>query len=369
MNMRRLMNLVSEVSEVAETDLDQPMKRGSVLTLLENGPAVVNSEAFMRWFGGSKVVDAAGNPLSVYHGTARPDRVGTQFRKSRATSGPMAYFTDSPTVASNYSTSKADTSLENEDPSHGSWFKIKVPGMRNGVTLDRAWHFLDGAQKSRILSLAPRVMKDDQGENILLGPPDHKSGIGGYEYTFKEMRGDPLKTLMDRWLEGGALYGEEENFLDVLKLAGLTSPVQYDPPNAAYPFVYSVYLAIKRPLISTAIEQRVITALEQAVKGKRAPANAFGRDQWDKRIADPRQWLSSLLDDLKNNGGRLSWTVIPDWVTETLIKLGFDGIMDTGGKNGGEGHTVWIPFHEYQVKSAISNKGYNPDKKGIHEGG
>ena len=32
----------------------------------------VDSLAFRAWFGNSKVVDAAGNPLPVYHGTRRP---------------------------------------------------------------------------------------------------------------------------------------------------------------------------------------------------------------------------------------------------------------------------------------------------------
>ena len=61
-----------------------------------------DTPAFRNWFAGSKVVDAAGNPLPVYHGTARPDRVGTRFRKARATAGPMAYFTSDPEIGSNY---------------------------------------------------------------------------------------------------------------------------------------------------------------------------------------------------------------------------------------------------------------------------
>ena len=36
----------------------------------KNGKANVNSEAFKRWFGDSKVVDENGQPLVVYHGTA-----------------------------------------------------------------------------------------------------------------------------------------------------------------------------------------------------------------------------------------------------------------------------------------------------------
>jgi hypothetical protein len=50
--------------------------------------------AFKKWFGDSKVVDADGKPLVVYHGSQRADRIGDRFKKNRATSGPMQYFTD-----------------------------------------------------------------------------------------------------------------------------------------------------------------------------------------------------------------------------------------------------------------------------------
>jgi hypothetical protein len=39
-------------------------------------------------------------------------------------------------------------------------------------------------------------------------------------------------------------------------------------------------------------------------------------------------------------------------VTDFLKSEGYDGIQDTGGKNGGREHTVWIPFSSEQVKSA-----------------
>src|SRR5690606_19980636 len=60
--------------------------------------------------------------------------------------------------------------------------------------------------------------------------------------------------------------------------------------------------------------------------------------------------------DIENNTTH-AWTSIPDWVTGTLKDRGFDGIKDVGGKNGGLGHTVWIPFTDTQVKSAIGNSG------------
>ena len=58
-----------------------------------------------------KLKDEDGNLKRYYHGTARADRVGTLFDPNRATSGPMAYFTDNPEIATNYSRDKRDTSL------------------------------------------------------------------------------------------------------------------------------------------------------------------------------------------------------------------------------------------------------------------
>jgi hypothetical protein len=54
-----------------------------------------SSDNVKRWFGDSKVVDAEGKPLVVYHGTVRGD-VGFQQRE-RGT-----YFTSSPDVANGY---------------------------------------------------------------------------------------------------------------------------------------------------------------------------------------------------------------------------------------------------------------------------
>lgn len=159
-----------------------------------------DSYAFRQWFRNSKVVDSNGNPLPVYHGTGRPDRVGKQFRKSRATAGPMAYFTDNPTVASGYAQTKPDTSYNGED-SYGGWFKVKIPGSRSLVNIQQAWYYLSSEEKQKIASLAPRIGEDDDDEIHLFGP-EKKNGLGPYDYTIKEHRGNHLAALVDNWLLG-----------------------------------------------------------------------------------------------------------------------------------------------------------------------
>ena len=70
------------------------------------------TEEFRAWFRQSAAAAPDGTPLRLYHGMMRADRLGDRFKKSRATSGPMPFFTDDPEIASKYAAGKQDTSLE-----------------------------------------------------------------------------------------------------------------------------------------------------------------------------------------------------------------------------------------------------------------
>ena len=59
--------------------------------------SIVETPEFQRWFAGSKIVDAAGNPLKLYHGTSKDQ----DFRKFRVP-GNGVWFTTNPKAASNY---------------------------------------------------------------------------------------------------------------------------------------------------------------------------------------------------------------------------------------------------------------------------
>ena len=74
-------------------------------------------------------------------------------------------------------------------------------------------------------------------------------------------------------------------------------------------------------------------------------------DMWDKNNWSMEGWLERAREDIENGTSHV-WTSIPDFVTDYLKSEGFDGIQDVGGKNGGESHTVWIPFSSEQIKSA-----------------
>jgi hypothetical protein len=78
------------------------MRRLIMIVEKEFRPLQTMSPAFRRWFGASKVVDAEGQPLMVYHGTA-VDFGAFDTRGGRGkTFGTGAFFSSNPATASSY---------------------------------------------------------------------------------------------------------------------------------------------------------------------------------------------------------------------------------------------------------------------------
>ena len=354
----KLQNTLEKNYLICEPDVAQKIENN--LTAINENRSNITSMEFKNWFGNSKVVDDNGNPLPVYHGTQRPDRVGNVFHKSRATSGPMSYFTDSPDIASNYAVSKSDTSL-NDDGSYENWFLVKIPGIKTPISIDKAWWYLSSIERKTIAEKSQHVTKND---DEIIFDENHTNGIGDLSYTIKEYKNNVLKALLDRWVCSGALFGEEEEFIKVLKLSGMTTPVIYNNPDKSLPFVYSVYLSIQNPLDTSNIPHNVITELKRVAKYQpRRTDIPYSSVSFEKYNKDPIEWVTELTDP---SHSKYVWVSIPDWVTRTLIKLGYDGIKDTGGKYGGNPHTVWVPFRGNQIKS-IHNKLFSRSKSIIKE--
>ena len=311
----------------------------------------------------SKVTYKNGKPRRAYHGTGRADRVGSVFRKDRATSGPMAFFTDARYIAENYARDKADTSLSREDANdYHKQFTVEVNG--NKITISDYWRQLSPAKQREIAQKAEAIGYNDDEEIALI--PGNKTGSGGYEWNLREARGNHLDALVREWLDSGTLYNREEQFLKVLELAGVEG-VTYNDPNYRQEAVYPVFLNLKNPLVTTEISDELFNKLGEAAEEAQRnfdPTQGYAADGWDKTSISPEDWMDKLTRD-RENGTTYAWTVIPDWVTEALKKEGYDGIKDLGGKGGGPGHTVYIPFESEQVKSATDNRGTfdasNPD--------
>ena len=339
------------------------------------------TRSFKNWFGdyendpenASKVVDSEGKPLHVYHGTGRADRVGNVFDPARATSGPMAFFTDAKEVAEGYARDKQDTSMS-YDPKYESFTSRHRFVPREGaddMPITSAWFSLPLSVKNEIIEKSKHVTEQD---GVIVYDPEAKYGLGDFDdYTLKLNRGNAIRALIESWLESGKLFREDEaRFREVLKLAGVTdaikdkygSDITYYDPYARHEAVYDAYLNIRKPFdTSTMVDDKFVTRLENWFKRQpkwKYQNESMDADLWDKNSVSIDKFVERLRHDIET-GETLSWTSIPDFVTDYLKYKGFDGIRDTGGKQGGQKHTVWIPFESTQVKSATDNIGtYDP---------
>lgn len=319
------------------------------------------------FFKNSKVRSSDNKLLPVYHGTRRADRVGNYFDPQRATSGPMAFFTSSKDIATNYSKDKKDTSLELEDNAYNytTWFKYSIGNKY--VPLPDAWYYLSAKARMKIQTSAPHVTFDDQAENIIYDE-EVTNGAGAYDSHIREARGNVLTALIEEWLNSGSLIDDEEKFLDVLALSGIDiSRVKYDNPYKVDSKVYSVYLNITNPFITSDVPNEIIDAFIDAAEIQPEPEYLDGVDLWDKRTKPAKVWLNHFLTDLHNDT-LVAWTSIPDWVTNILKEFKYDGIIDKGGKYSGVEHAVYVPFYSEQIKSIHNlmptvSKNINEDKK------
>ena len=305
--------------------------------------------------------DAEGRLKRYYHGTARMDRVGTVFDPARATSGPMAFFTDNKEIATNYSKSKSDTSLsrDNKYDSYYTQFRLNVGG--KDMSIGEAWNKLPSSKRAEIMRKAEHVTFDEENETDIIYDATHKKGLGNFdEYLIREHKGNYLNALVHSWLEDANLWNSEQRFLEVLKLVGIED-ASYMDPNYRNEGVYEVYLHVTNPFDTSNISDEDLAALETAAEiAKKSEVN-YAADLFDKSGMEPGAWIESLKDDIKT-GRSTTFTIIPDWVTETLKSRGYDGIVDSGGKFSEEVHQVVIPFYSEQVKNVTNeHPTINPD--------
>ena len=310
-----------------------------------------------------QVAKRRGYTIHAYHGTARGDRVGNVFLPERATSGPMAFFTDNKEIAENYSKSKQDTSMA-YDPDYDRYetqFRIKV--LDRDIPLYRAWGYLPFDARRRISQKAGQLRENWDGDNELILDPDTNEANGGFQWQLKEARGNAIQALTEQWLNSGNLFNEEAKFLEVLEMAGVTEEFKkvkgigelyFKDPNAKHEKVYDTFLRIRKPFDTATVDEQFIADLEswyeEQDQSKYVREN-MQSDMWDKNGIDAYDFADRLRSDLENNTTH-AWTSIPDSATDYLKHLGYDGIKDTGGKFTLEGHTVWIPFSSSQIKSA-----------------
>ncbi len=311
-----------------------------------------------------------------YHGTARLDRLLEKpgIDPKRATSGPMPFFTDDPAMASSYAMGKkGDTSMPDYDVTQSFTVEPKHLGHTRGRTpysVEQSWNFLAPEQKRTILERAKRVGwadPDTSSGPLKLHPEgvDASPSSSHFDWLMKtEARGNPITALRMMWHDGGILYGAEDQLKEVFKLAGYPHPVSTkNAPWTKAEGVLPVYMRMSKPLqTDNAAElQNVITQLRQDFARDRSVKKPYGADMWDKSTRHtPREWVEQLAEDVAKGENSFVWTSIPDKVTDALKRMGYDGILDTGGKMGGNGHRVAIPFSPTNVRSV--NAKFDPSE-------
>jgi hypothetical protein len=304
-----------------------------------------------------------------YHGSNRLDRLLEKagLNPKRATSGPMPYFTDDPAIASSYATGKADTSLP-DDVDMSSYFSTAPKNLgwqrsRSPVSVDQSWHFLSPEQRAEIAAKAHRVGYEDIGMGdgpLTLHPEGTEASLNGSHLNdlIRRNGGNVLKGLREMWLEGGSLYDDPSQMADIYKLAGYPHPIsETGAPWYTAPGIMPALLRMDRPLTTSNFAEMssLLPQLKAAVKGDRTRLKEFGADSWDKATRyTPRDWVDELENDVAKEANSHVWTSIPDKITAALKSFGYDGILDTGGKNGGQGHTVAVPFSPEQVRSPFA---------------
>lgn len=307
-----------------------------------------------------------------YHGSQRTDRLleGKSINPKRATSGPMPFFTDNPDVASNYAMGKQDTSRMAADEGNvASYFTVHPKELgwsgRTEMPVEQTWYFLPQETKQKILENYGKIgyADRDQATGDLVLHPEFGglSSQDHYNYILKnEAKGNPLTALRNIWYEGGDLVNNPEQLADIYKLAGYPHQIsQKNAPWTEAKGVMPAMLRMENPLTThnaEEINEKVIPHLEQAfAKDRTRKTTGSNSDMWDKNYRyTPKEWVAQLKEDMAKGDNSYAWTSIPDKVTEQLKALGYDGILDTGGKGGGQGHTVAIPFHSHQVRSKFA---------------
>ena len=307
--------------------------------------------------------------MPFFHGSERIDRVLSKpgLDPKRATSGPMAYGTDAAEIASNYAKNKSDTSLINDDfENYAKAFTVspKALGQRGSIpyTVEQTWYSLPAETKQEILKNAPRVGLSNLDEwtgNLVLHPEGTDAvNKSHFDYLMKTNRNNPLSALREYWADSGNLFNEEEKLADIYKLAGYPHEISQDTaPWFKANGVLTGVSRITNPLDTSNIDvlkEQVIPALRQAFKNDRSKTK-IGADAWDKNSRyTPNQWVDELEKDVSQGNNSYVWTSIPDKVTNQLKALGYNGIYDTGGKMGGVGHQVTIPFEPSQIRSKFA---------------
>jgi len=249
---------------------------------------------------GTRVLDDAGNPLRVYHGTANEfERFDPSHIDPGALYGPGYYFTDNPGVASGYSQTKAA--------------QAPLPVRFSSEAEATAYAAEHGGQAE----WGPFIPGVAPGWQVrIVQAPNVRTGYLRIRRPFD--------------VSGTVTQAEANRVLDAAEDLGLPK-AQVDQ--------------IRQSDLSLLGDQVPAESLYRAIEG-----HARGFDRLRER-------LGGLPDELIDEGfDTFRGVEQPEraFVNAALDRAGFDGLTYPGGlRRGGVEHQVWVAFHERQIMPGI----------------
>ena len=297
-----------------------------------------------RMVGADKsVLDDKGAPKRFYHGGSRIWRVADEFKKERATSGPMAYFSDDPNIASGYAKNKTDMGDE-------------PMVLYGGKDADEKWAEMSAEERAQATEQYNRMDTRENAETgddeLFLGAsPDQQKAL-----FLEETDGNALAAAERYFLASGILYpmNREDHAAVWREMAQAMGVRGVEFPHMDAQGVVPVFIGLKNPVetINGKVPPAAVKILRAAAKKEKAtPPKGRRDDNWHKdNHSDPQEWLSQL----ESKRDQTLWTSIPTWASDALKKAGYDGIIDRGGVARDELHSVAIPFESKSIISATT---------------
>jgi GGDEF domain-containing protein len=281
--------------------LEQPGRRGPKAPKPPSSIEPPGTEAFKKWFGESKVVDAKGKPLLVFHGSKHSgfESFDPKYQDPNGLYGPGFYFTADPEIAGEY-TDKGGR-------------LVAEPGEKPGVY--------------------PVYLS-------IKNPLDAAKPASTYVSKLREFKAEAPPAQIKRMIDS-ALREESENFT----IEGLGAWV--DNTEWAYKIADKAGKNGEE-LLAPYFDYVLSKARDYMVREIQAKRWSTGDD---------------VIGFIKRNVfDRLVTTEGDSNVQEVLKKLGFDGIAHVGGNimGGGREHQVFIAFDPHQVKSPFNRGTFDP---------
>lgn len=283
----------------------------------------------------SAVRSEDGKLLMMFRGDYRADALRNGFKVIEIEndgSGGL-YFTDSAEIASNYSQTKNYA----DENACEAWRFINVTinnGLREKIVpLAKSNLFLSPAKKQELKRQVLMLSCEGAG----YAPTGEDPVIG--EFTFNEYLkrngNDYARTVIDLLNESGMILDGEELTQTIASL-GVFERVTFDDPYRQESIVTPVYLDIKNPIRTDAYPPDFFEEIEKVV----------GPD--DETLVHLRCMQGEMMETVVN--------LTPEF-RKALIKMGYDGVMDVGGRiTGGDPHVVYIAFSPDQILPAYGKE-------------